>query len=167
VPARTAEVSLAAPVQIETTTVRREGRPRGRRFGALVHAALADVPLEGGKVEAWVRTHARRLGATAEEQTAAVEAVEAALLHPLLKRAGKSSMARREVPLLLPLKAGQLAEGVADLAFFEKGGWVVVDFKTDVELETHREEYERQLGVYALAISSATGQSASAWLLSV
>ena len=85
-----------------------------------------------------------------------------------LRRVDEETIAvRREVPLLLPLQHGQLAEGVADLAFLEDGSWVVVDFKTDFEFETHREEYERQLGVYAQAISEATGQAASAWLLLV
>jgi len=161
-----AEVQALA-VLTDETQVPRQGRPGGRRFGALVHASLSDVPLGGAEVERYVSTHARRLGATAEERDAAVAAVKAALAHPLLQRATAASVIRREAPLTLALADGTIAEGIADLAFREGDQWVVVDFKTDQELAARRAEYEKQLTVYARAISAATGQSAAAWLLSV
>ncbi len=156
-----------AAVLTEETKVTRHGRPGGRRFGALVHASLASVPLSGEALEAYVSTHARRLGATDEERDAAIAAVKAALAHPLLERAKAASVVRREAPLTLTLGDGTLAEGIADLAFREGEQWVVVDFKTDHELALRREEYEKQLTVYARAIAAATGQTAAAWLLSV
>jgi ATP-dependent exoDNAse (exonuclease V) beta subunit len=166
-PARQVELE-ALSVTIETTAAKRDGRPRGRRFGALVHAALADVPLERHDgIERLVRAHARRLGATDDEQRAAVEAVQAAVSHPLLLRAAAAEAARREAPLTVKLPDGRLAEGVADLAFREGDQWAVVDFKTDFELEEHRERHQRQLSVYARAIATATGLRTTAWLLSV
>ena len=60
-----------------------------------------------------------------------------------------------------------LLEGVVDLAFEESGTWTVVDFKTDEELETHLDKYRRQVGLYARAITLATGQPAKAVLISL
>jgi hypothetical protein len=42
-----------------------------------------------------------------------------------------------------------------------------VDFKTDVELASRREEYCRQVALYARAIACATGKPARAVLLQV
>src|SRR3954470_4074415 len=58
-------------------------------------------------------------------------ATTAALPHPLLRRAAASADCRREVPISHLLADGALVEGTADLAFREKGGWVVIDFKSD------------------------------------
>jgi ATP-dependent exoDNAse (exonuclease V) beta subunit len=74
---------------------------------------------------------------------------------------------RRETPITLTLADGTLVEGVLDLAFREEDAWTVVDFKTDRELEKERQHYKRQIGLYAAAISLATGKSASAFLLFV
>ena len=54
-----------------------------------------------------------------------------------------------------------------DLAFLEKDAWTVVDFKTDRELEKEIEHYKRQVGLYALSIERATGQSCGGVLMSV
>ncbi len=154
-------------VTLEQTAAPRDGRPGGRRFGALVHAALSDVPMSGAELERFVTVHARRLGATEEERLSAIDAVRAALDHPLWQRAAASGTVRREAPLTLTQLDGTVAEGLADLAFRDADGWAVVDFKTDHELAERRPEYERQLAVYAKAISDATGETARAWLLSV
>ena len=52
-----------------------DGRPSGTRFGALVHAVLAGVALDAdvSAVETTARTQARLLGATADDEMAAVE----------------------------------------------------------------------------------------------
>ena len=48
-----------------------------------------------------------------------------------------------------------------DLVFREKGGWVVVDYKTDVgtdpEFPGRRDSYRRQVELYADAWSRLTG----------
>ncbi len=44
---------------------------------------------------------------------------------------------------------------------------VVVDFKTDVDLDQSRAEYEAQVALYARAVATATGEGARAVLLSV
>ncbi|MBS1151528.1 MAG: ATP-dependent nuclease, subunit, partial [Myxococcaceae bacterium] len=167
--AREAAVAPREPITHEASDSVRTGRPGGRRFGALVHAALAEVPLEAtaAQIATVVRLKGRLLGSSEEEGRAANEAVGAALRHPLLRGAAKSPAVRRESPVSLRLEDGTLAEGVIDLAFLEAEGWVVIDFKTDAELEGHRAEYESQVSVYLQAIAKATGKPARGVLLSV
>ena len=164
----------SAVVALESTDASRSGRPHGKRFGVLVHAVLATVPLAGDQaaVEEIARAQARLVGATAEEISAAVSSVLAALRHPLLVRAHTAGReCRRESQVSLKLEDESMLEGVIDLAFREVVGgaprWTVVDFKTDVEIASRRPEYEGQLTMYARAVSAATGEAAVAVLLSV
>jgi len=147
-------------------------RPSGPRFGSLVHAVLASVPLDAnrGQVEEFVSLHAKVLGASREEMEEAALAVERALAHPLLERARKawrSGQLRRETPVTITQSDGSLLEGILDLAFLEDNKWVVVDFKTDRELEAALEPYLRQVGLYRTAVSSATEQEAVAMIMRV
>jgi ATP-dependent exoDNAse (exonuclease V) beta subunit len=57
-----------------------------------------------------------------------------------------------------------LVEGVLDLAFKERGAWVVVDFKTDEELRREA-NYVAQLTMYIRALRAATGEDATGVLL--
>ncbi|MGZ6142780.1 MAG: UvrD-helicase domain-containing protein [Myxococcales bacterium] len=163
--------SIAAPggeVALESVAAREADRPKGKRFGTLVHAVLAEVDLRAGP-EAVARLAAaqgRMTDASPEEVTAAARAVLAALQHPLLQRAARSDDCRREEPLLHRLEDGTLLEGVVDLAFREQEGWTVVDFKTDARPAEHA-HYAAQLRLYCDAIEAATGLPARAALLAV
>jgi ATP-dependent exoDNAse (exonuclease V) beta subunit len=167
-----------APVGVERTGTSRVDRPRGKRFGTLVHAILAEVDLDadGGAVALVAAAQGRVVGATTAEIDAGITAANAALLHPIMRRAAasmKRGECRREAPILLPLADGTVIEGVIDLAFREPSGagvgseWTVVDFKTDVELSERKDKYETQILLYVKAIVAATGEPASAVLLSV
>ncbi len=147
-------------------------RPAGARFGALVHATLAAVPLDANanQVGQIAALYARVLGADEQETAGAAIAVRSALAHPLMERAFNAlaqGMCRREAPVTLTLADGILVEGVLDLAFLEKDAWTVVDFKTDRELEKDLERYKRQVGLYALSIERATGQPCGGILMRV
>ena len=157
------------PITHEVSDSTRTGRPGGRRFGALVHAALAEVPLDAtaAQIATVVLLKGRLLGSVEDEVRSAKEAVASALRHPLFRSAARSASVRRESPVSLKLEDGTLAEGVIDLAFLDADGWVVIDFKTDAELEAHRAEYESQVSVYLRAIAKATGKPARGVLLSV
>jgi ATP-dependent helicase/nuclease subunit A len=158
-----------AVVAIERVEASRFTRPHGRRFGTLVHAVLAEIPLDAGPVtiERTAVVQGRYLGCTGPEVDAAAGVVAQALLHPLLLRAAAAAELRRELPLALRLDDGTILDGVVDLAFAEGGAWTVVDFKTDVGLEGNRAVYEEQVRIYARAIASATGHPAKAVLLYV
>jgi ATP-dependent exoDNAse (exonuclease V) beta subunit len=150
---------------------RAKRRPSGARFGALVHAVLATAPLsaDAERVRQVVELQGRILGATDRESTAATEVVRSVLAHPLLERARgaeERGECRRETPVAA--RFGEvLVEGVVDLAFREKGRWVVVDFKTDQEIERELDVYRRQVGLYAAVIGKATGEPSEPVLMRI
>ncbi len=143
------------------------GRSAGARFGTLVHTILRDVTLDGKGAGELAKVHGRILGATDQEIEHASEAVAAALKHPLLERARKSKLCRRELPILLKLEGNRILEGVIDLAFEENGCWHVVDFKTDAEIGPSRKRYEKQLRWYCFALARLNKTPVEAHLLSV
>jgi ATP-dependent exoDNAse (exonuclease V) beta subunit len=150
--------------------------PSGPRYGTLVHAILAAVPLDGDRVqvETMATLQGRILGATADEITSAAAAVSRALAHPLLARAREAWRAgkcRREVPITLrisdPAREESLIEGVVDVAFQDDAGWTVIDFKTDHELDGRLDRYRRQVALYATAIAQAVDATATAVLVAL
>jgi ATP-dependent exoDNAse (exonuclease V) beta subunit len=147
-------------------------RPAGLRYGALVHAVLASVPLDAGReeVNAVATLQGRILGATPDEVASAASVVEATLQHPVMlraRRASKISQCRREAPITLKTSDGTVVDGVVDIAFLDEGEWTIVDFKTDRELEHRLHNYVRQVSLYARAIALATEQNVSAFLMRV
>ena len=74
---------------------------------------------------------------------------------------------------LTPEEAGRyghgelLVQGTVDCCFIEGGEWVLLDYKTDrtEDMEALRAHYERQLGVYALALERITGMRVKQRLL--
>ena len=143
----------------------------GKRFGTLVHDLLATVPLEldSKSLSAMAILRGRILGSTESEVELATDAVRAALQHPLFERAKRSSDCRRECAVTLRGEAGELTEGVVDLAFLDpdEARWVVVDYKTDTDIDARLADYQVQLEAYRRAIESATGTPANAVILLV
>ena len=170
VPASTVGDEIDEPEIVEL--VGDPDRPSGRRFGALVHAVLAATPLDAAadQVGEFAGLEGRMLGATEAEVTAAGAVATAALAHPILERARRAVGAgacRRETPVTMQVEDGTLVEGVVDLAFRDDGTWVVVDFKTDRELEIELDVYRRQVQLYAQMVARATGEPARAVLMRV
>jgi ATP-dependent helicase/nuclease subunit A len=147
-------------------------RPSGRRFGVLVHALLAAVPIDATarQIDELAVLYARVLGASDEEREQASAAVERTLRHPLLDDARTALAAghacRREAPISI-MRDGTLIDGQVDLAFETGAGWIVVDFKTDAELGGGEDAYRRQVALYAEALASLTGRPARATILRV
>jgi ATP-dependent helicase/nuclease subunit A len=145
-------------------------RPRGPRFGTLVHAVLATVPLDAAEplVRRMAETHARLLSTSASEQervvtasevAAATSVVTAVLAHDLMRRARSARKVTRETPVSWVQPDGTLIEGVLDLAFDEDGKTTVVDFKTDHELAAGESRYRAQLQQYVSAVARVTGRN--------
>ena len=180
-PTRTVKLASEAGLKQPSSSIvtmatgpRREGRPHGKRFGALVHAVLGEVALDAtsAAVLAMARSQGRSIRADEAEILAAADAAVQALAHDLLRRAlAAGADARRESPVQLALGPDEIVEGVIDLAFREvtpQGPhWTVVEFKTDAGPEQLPLLYEGQLGVYVRAVKEATGESASGVLLLV
>ena len=160
----------ASDVTFEHVPDRDDARPRGKRFGTLVHATLASVPLDASEdvITSTARTQARIVGATDEERDAATRAVAAALAHPWMRRAARSERVERECPVMTRAEDGSFVEGVVDLAFVDDdGAWLVVDFKTDREVASAEATYAAQVHAYTCAIAEATGARAKGAILVV
>jgi ATP-dependent helicase/nuclease subunit A len=147
-------------------------RPSGRRFGTLVHAVLASVPLDADVniIQRLATIHGRILGAPQDEVDAASESVRVALAHRVFedaRQAAQQGRCRREVPIAWRDPNGLLIEGVIDLAFEHAGGWTVIDYKTDEEFRGNEPAYQRQAGMYAAAIKAANGAPVAALLMRV
>ena len=71
-------------------------RPGGIRFGTLVHALLADVPLAPGDdlLDRLAAAHGRVLGAEPEEIAAAAAVVRRVLGHPMMRDAARAAGVR-------------------------------------------------------------------------
>jgi ATP-dependent exoDNAse (exonuclease V) beta subunit len=170
---RAAREGRAARVVVEATSYAADAsRPRGKRFGTLVHAVLAELDLTGdpATVARTAAQQARLVGASEEEARAAERAAKSALEHPLLVRAAASARrgeCRREVPVMARAGDGVLVEGVVDLAFREDTAWTIVDYKTDAEMSGSVLRYETQVALYVDAIARATGETAHGVLLRV
>jgi ATP-dependent exoDNAse (exonuclease V) beta subunit len=154
-------------VSLETAA----GRPSGPRYGTLVHAALATVPLDAdaATIATIVQTHGRMVAASTDEMASAADVVVAVLAHPLLAEARAASLAGqclREVPVTATI-GDVLVEGVVDFAYQVGETWVVIDFKTDRAEGEQLERYRRQVSFYASAIAQASGRSARAVLMKV
>ena len=144
-------------------------RPRGPRFGTLVHAVLATVPLDAAAdmVERTAETQGRLLRASEVEAQAAAVVVSSVLRHELIARARAGTALKRESPVTWVQKDGSLIEGVLDLAFEDRGVTTVVDFKTDHELAAGEARYRAQVQQYVNAVARATGRPATGVLFKV
>lgn len=162
------------PVGTEVNVIELNGgpqKPGGKRYGSLVHAVLATVPLRGdsASIEQVAVLHGKILGASPAEVASATSVVELVLKHEIMKRAAECDLhgrCRRETPITLS-EGEVLIEGVMDLAFQESGTWTVVDFKTDEEIEHQLQRYTRQAALYAKAVEQATGLKTTAILMRV
>jgi ATP-dependent exoDNAse (exonuclease V) beta subunit len=83
------------------------------------------------------------------------------------RRAARRGACRRETPISLTLADGTMVEGQVDLAFEEAESWTVVDYKTDRELSTGQDRYQRQLSLYVAAIAHTTGRPATGVLMRI
>lgn len=152
-------------------------RPSGKRFGTLVHALLASVPLtaSASDVSELSVLHARLLGATDEEQVAARVMVVNVLKHPRLAEARAAEAAGRQVwreaPVSLRLddRSGvpEIVDGQVDLAYETDEGWMIIDFKTDIEIATAQVAYVRQVELYVESVTRATGRPATGLILKI
>ncbi len=156
-------------VAVEKATIVHESadRPRGRRFGVLVHAILRDAALDGSDLERWSQIHATLQNCDREEQESGLAVARAALRHELFDRARKADQCQREFPVTLRLPDGRILEGVIDLAFREEGAWVIVDFKTAASPGEDPGRFERQVRWYAHALRQIEKAPVEAWILSI
>ena len=155
-------------LKFETIAETRRTGPAARDSERWFTPSCAMLRSKAAELSELAKVHGRVLGATGQEIGGRREAaVTAALKHPLLDRARKSKLCRRELPVFLKLEGNRILEGVIDLAFEENGCWHVVDFKTDAEIGPNRKRYENQLRWYCLALARLNKMPVEAHLLSI
>jgi ATP-dependent helicase/nuclease subunit A len=153
-------------------------RPSGKRFGTLVHAVLATLPLDADATEVGelAALHAKLFAAPEDERAAAAGIATRLLQHPRIAaaRAAEAAGKRvwREAPVSLRLdpvanEPPHIVDGQVDLAYETDDGWVIVDFKTDIEIASAQDAYKQQVALYVEAVRRATGQAATGVLLRV
>jgi len=152
-------------------------RPSGKRFGTLVHAVLATLPMQAssGEVHELAALHAKLFAAPDDERDAAAGIAIKLLTHPRFESARQAEAAGRrvwrEAPVSLRLDGkdgdSQLVDGQVDLAYETDQGWVIVDFKTDIEIASAADAYKQQVALYVEAVQRATGKPATGVLLRV
>ena len=175
------EMAEASKAQADHITIEDAGfgvlRPSGKRFGTLVHAVLATLPLHATAEDAreLAALHAKLFGAPDDERDAAAGIAVKLLAHPRFDSARSAAKAGRrvwrEAPVSLRMDdqdgVPSLVDGQIDLAYETDSGWVIVDFKTDIEIASAQDAYKQQVALYVEAVRRATGQPATGVLLRV
>jgi ATP-dependent exoDNAse (exonuclease V) beta subunit len=165
-------------VVVENASQLIDARPSGKRFGTLVHALLATLPLDATAADVGdlAALHAKLFGAGDEERVAATAMAVAVTRHSRWQEARASAAAGRrvwrEAPVSMRIDDEQsgpptIVDGQVDLAYETDAGWIVIDFKTDIEIATAQEAYTQQVALYAGAVAKATGKPATGVLLRV
>jgi ATP-dependent exoDNAse (exonuclease V) beta subunit len=90
----------------------------------------------------------------AERAREAGQLVARLVASDLFARSAAAARRFAELPVLFRDTAGFLVEGKIDLLFEEGPGLVVVDYKTDRDLQKRMPEYEAQLADYTAAIGA-------------
>ena len=168
-------------------------RMTGAERGTAYHRCMQLVDLDalaGLSGRALTAAIAEQLDACAERRLlldGQRDAVDAAKLARFLEsdvglRLRAAGQVRREWPfnatlraedVLAPEEAARfgggelLVQGTIDCCFVEDGQWVLLDYKTDRtdDMDALRAHYEKQLGVYALALERVTGMTVKQRLL--
>ena len=147
--------------------------------GTLTHKALQLLPLDlpPAQTAAYIQSLEQRgILSSGQGRLVDARAVAAFLRSDLAQAARQSRQVLREQPFVVALPAEQLDEaayagleepilvqGVLDLCFWQEGGWVLVDFKTNAVNAVQTPEallahYRKQLWVYAEALQRITGR---------
>jgi ATP-dependent exoDNAse (exonuclease V) beta subunit len=129
-----------------------------------------DAAGAAGAISSLAEAHGRVFGATAAEVDAARVAAEAAARHAVMREAAQADArgaCYRETPVTWRLEDGTLVEGNVDLAYLTGDEVVIVDFKTDRELEGSLDRYRRQVQVYAAAVGTSMGRPSRGVILKV
>jgi ATP-dependent exoDNAse (exonuclease V) beta subunit len=131
----------------------------GKDLGSLAHLLLEkgwdwDKPA----LRKAALVYGEKLGVPKPETEKAVEWVEKTLQNELLQRARKTGKIFRELPMTGAIEKGMFLNAVIDLAFLEGDEWVIVDYKTDQDMEKRKEKYRLQLGYYGELLTRLTGR---------
>ena len=154
----------------------RETRLTGADYGTIMHSVMQHTDLAGDLSAAGIKAQLQNMRAKdifSDEEIKIVNPVKVAAFYasPLGKRLLKAAEKYRELPFSQQIAAKKFfpdaaddekifVQGVVDLLFADKGGLVLVDYKTDRDTSPDkvRELYRLQLDLYTEAVKSVTGK---------
>ena len=126
-----------------------------------------DVPLDAGtsdEVHELAALHAKLFAAPDDERDAAAGIAIKLLKHPRFEAARAAEAAGRrvwrEAPVSLRIdrrgreRTPRIVDGQVDLAYETDAGWVIVDFKTDIEIASAQDAYKQQVALYVEAVQT-------------
>lgn len=172
------EKPAAPPAVAETgteTPAAGEGE-HGVEWGTVIHLLLEAAAREpGADLEKLAAAALPESGLDPELAPAAAALASGVLDSEIWRRSLKSEHRLSEVPFHYLLDEDNdelpvLLRGSVDLAFRENGGWVLVDYKTDLadsdaEMKALARRYAPQLRLYARAWEACTGETVKEMLL--
>ncbi len=152
-----------------TLTGAQQGAAAHKALCALDFARFAGLPekeLEGAVQEELVRMETAGLLLPLERQAVDARTLVRFLKGGLARRMVAADERHAEWTFTLKVEGGMLLQGVLDACFKEKGGWVLVDYKTDrAAPEEALRRYRSQMRWYMRALRDITGEPVrEAWL---
>lgn len=136
-------------------------------FGRAVHEALEVADFND--LEVTRRRTIRICRRHHVPEAAVLVHIERALQSDLLRRAARSEVVHRELPLTTINSVEDqttITEGVADLLFADRGRWILVDYKSDESIPAERQDsYNEQVRMYASMLAEAGVQVGEAYIL--
>jgi ATP-dependent exoDNAse (exonuclease V) beta subunit len=140
-----------------------EKTPDGRPLGRAVHG-LMELVMLGNEIpsEAELQTYVSQMVAKeqAEDVIDEVESrIKGLLVNKEILEALSSNLRWPELHLAKQVEEGSIrfVEGFADLVYKAHDGYVLVDYKTDADLQASMDHYREQLGAYADILKDITG----------
>jgi ATP-dependent exoDNAse (exonuclease V) beta subunit len=141
-----------------------EKSPDGRPLGRAVHGVMESIMLGSGIPTQNELDHYISKSVAKEQAEEVVEEVRsrisALLANAEILEALSSSLRWPELHLAKQVNEGSIrfVEGFADLVYKAADGYVLVDYKTDGDLEASMAHYEEQLGAYADILKDIIGE---------
>lgn len=154
-----------------------DGAPTALSIGTAMHTALQRLPagpLDRAAASAFIQSlHRHRLIGEAEAALLDPEALSWFSNTPLYERLSASQRSERELSFTYALDAAALydteaeervlLQGIIDACYWEEGGWVLIDYKTDAPRPGDTEEslkarHKQQIDLYAAALAALTKQ---------
>lgn len=141
-----------------------EKSPDGRPLGRAVHGVMELIMLGSGMpTETELDGYVAQLVAQeqAEEVLEDVKSrINSLLVNSEILEALSSDLRWPELHLARQVNEGSIrfVEGFADLVYKAADGYVLVDYKTDGDLEVSMDHYKEQLGAYAGILKGITGE---------
>lgn len=143
---------------------KREATGRGMSWGRVIHRVM-EAFANSSQVDlgTFIEIVLAEEGRLPEEKEEVLRYVQGILQSPFWERVAQSKKRFVEIPFAQQTADSTIVSGVIDLVFYEQGGWVVVDYKTDTvkdegELNMLANYYSPQLVLYRSFWEEITGE---------